>query len=579
MRKRKSYRNLGFILLALMSTIAMNNCDNVHLSLATPVQTNSLSKAVPEICALPPTVAERNTKILFLVDMSGSNKFGNFGSGTGTDPDKTFRTKLIKDFVDSHASNDQIYYGFIGFQESIARAYINDGSDQSPIFTNDVTKVYDAIQRFNTDPDGDATPYKAAMTLGISAIDTDRKHQNQVLGQDVQSMYSVVLLSDGVPTDYDSTSVPGTIDDAAIDRDVVSLILTAGQATLSTVYYGPFANANDQGAAGRLERMANLGKGKFSNVNTDGKVPLEQIIAFKDGDPWVMRKFFVTNLTSAPCDDGTIDVDSDADGVCDKDEIRYNTQFKSDATFAARMNGKKFDPAKRNSFGNAFNDYINYRRIVYGENIDEACQKYTDPDGDLLNDCEEGYLRALSPSGPTSDWTTHMGSDGDNNNFDSDGDGFIDYIELIYGRSRSAALDFNSSQNLINGYRMDDILNQHLNPIKPDKAQSYEVEFRFTRVNERGQNCYSYNQKSLPLFKTLELTAGNAPGATQLAHKAGENVILIYTIQSRESDPNGTGILFTNYQKIPFGTTGDMVDVGKLDFKAYTSTNARSHAK
>lgn len=561
-KNRAIARFLGFFVAVGVLAVAMNNCDNVKLSLLPP-PTVLVSKGIPEICALPPTEKEKLTKILFLVDSSGSNF-----NAPGTDPDKSYRYNLIKDFIDKHRHIPQIYYGMIIFRLDKAIAYINDGNDQSPVFTNDLSRVEAALARFLSEPDEYTTPYRAALTMAQQAIRNDR----MTSGTGALSEYRVVMLSDGVPTDYGDP-----INDPAIYADVQSLIVSASEATLTTIYYGP----NDMDAADRLERMANIGNGQFSNVNIDGRIPLDQIIASVDGEPWVIKRFMVTNLTSAPCDDGTIGPDSDADGLCDKDEERYNVELPRIAAAAQRMGGKFFNPTKRNSFGNAYNDYLNYRRIVYNESLNLDCHSFKDDDNDLLNECEESFITAAMPAGPTDAWTSKMGTVGDPKNFDSDGDGFLDYIELIFGRSQSAALDFNSSVHLMTeGYRFDDILIQHRHPMRPSQSEPYELTFHFTRVNEKGQNCYTYDQKALPLYKTKALAPGDAPGAPQLAHAENENVILIYYIQTPERDPSGPGILSYAYVKLPFeeGAT-ETPDLGPVTFTNYQPVSARVSTK
>lgn len=552
----KQLRVLGFLVVASVLAMAMNNCDNVRLSLK-PVTVMS-SKGIPEICALPPSETEKLTKILFVVDNSGSN-----ATSPGTDPDKSYRYNLMKEYIDQNSHIRQIYYGLIIFKADGAKAFINNGSEQVPEFTNDLSRVYAGLDRFRAEVDESTTPYRAALAMAQSAINIDRS----LSGQGAISEYRVVMLSDGVPTDYGDP-----INESAIDADVQSLIVTAGEATLSTIYYGP----NDIVAAVRLERMASRGNGAFSNVNVDGRVPLDQIIASKQGEPWIIKRFVVTNLTSAPCDDGTIGADSDADGLCDKDEQRYNQELVRIPSVAERMSGRLFDPVKRNSFGNVYNDFINYRRVVYNEALNLDCMRYDDDDHDLLNNCEESFISASAPVGPTNAWTNKMGTAADPKNFDSDGDGFLDYIELIFGRNQAAGLDFNSSVHLMTeGFRFDDILLQHRHPMRPSQSISYEASFHFTHVNAEGQNCYTYNQKVLPLYKTQALSAANAPGAERLAHADGENVVLVYFIQTPERDPNGPGVLNYAYQRVKYDENDASVNVGNLPYESFRPVDAR----
>ena len=548
-----------------LSALALVGCSDVKLTITPTVQVSSLSANFPQVCAQPPTTQTSVTKVLFLVDMSGSNQSGNNGDGVGTDPDKSFRFGSISNFVQANIANKNIYYGFIAFQGAGGVALINDGSTADATFTNDPNVMMAALTQFQGLTDSGATPYKAALAMANTSIALDRVTAKAA---NVTPYYAVVMLSDGVPSDYSSP-----INDAAIDADVASLIVTGGEATLSTVYYGPAVTTLDMDAASRLQRMAVDGGGGFSNTNVDGRnVPLTDIIAFSNNNPLVIKQFMVTNVTSAPCDDGTMGIDSDADGLCDKDEIAYNTSLAKDPIEGPRMKGHTFNPTSRNSFGNVYNDYINYRTIKYGEAVDTNCTTTTSTSADLLNDCEKLFVSSTTPDGPTTPWTAAMGTTGDPKNFDSDGDGFLDYIELIFGRSRSAGMDFNSTNTSIQGYTMSQILLQHRNPINPSNAVAYDPDFHFTQANDAGQNCYSYTQSVLPLYHTQALLAANSAGFTELAHAADENVILIYYIQTAENAPNGAGELHYQFQKIKYGTSGLNLNLDPSSFQVYTAT-------
>ena len=543
--------------------VATNACENVSLSLMQG-QTASSSESLPEVCASPPVETALRSKVLFLVDESGSNA-GN--PPPGTDPQKTFRSTVIQNFVTKYRSNPQVFYSFVVFNGSSARAFINNGADTQPIFSNDATQMDAALVRFKSETDQDRTPYRAALAMATAAISNDRATDTSGL----VSTYYVVLLSDGQPTDYGASP-----DLVAIDTDIKSLILTAGRATLSTIYYNL---ANVAADAAVLQNMALTGNGGFSNLNIDGIVPIDQLIQFKSADPWVIKKFLVSNLNAAPCDDGSMDVDSDADGICDKDEIRYNTQLAHQPIVAAKMNGKVFDAQNRNSFNASYHDLIFYRHLVYGEALDSNCRitgdlTVDDVDQDLLNVCEEAYLTSNTPVGPTVAWSTAMLKSADPKNFDSDGDGYLDSIELTYGRSRSNALDYNSPQRTIDGMTMDQIITQHLNPISPSSGTPYNGKLEFSRVNEQGQNCYTYNQNVLPLYHTLPVTKAQVSGYSQLAHGTDENVILIYFIQTKEGDVNGPGELRYYYQSLKYGDVSTPLNLNLTRYSSYSADQA-----
>ena len=566
----------------------MQNCDNVRLEMIQPPPVTT--KAIGEVCALEPSELKNVTKIMFLVDKSGSNFTGNNGAGSGTDPNKTFRSETILEFVDKYATNTSVEWGFVAFgldntQEGRAIAYINEqGDEQQPVFSPDSQRMYDAIERMRADQDTGSTPYYLAIQMAIQAITEDRKKVDLN-----RTKYLVVMITDGVPTSPQYKNGNDTVQ-SKIEDHLQALVDM--KVPFSTIYYGP-PNAVADGIPpytpqARLERMAEVGKGKFSDVNADGKVPLEKLLIFNIGEPWLIKRFVVNNLNSAPCDDGTMDVDSDSDGLCDKDEEKYNS-WLTDPTyrvFGQRMNGKKFDPQNRNSFSEIYSDLFYLKYILFNESLNEYCdptEDLDDPtnldeDRDFMNKCEEDFVRATNPQGPTPLWTSKMGETSDYQNFDSDGDGFIDWLELVYSPERSTfpVMDYSSFRREIDKFRMDQIIEQHRNPRAPAlTAQPYDGIFRYKGVNSQGQNCYSYDQSVLPLYKTKEFTTEQAKKHPELAHKAGENIVMIYFIQTAQTDHNGAGELRYTFQKMMVGQTQLNLNLKVDGYEAHTASKAR----
>ena len=172
----------------------------------------------------------------------------------------------MQDFLNKYRANPLIYYSLVVFNGSSARALLSSGADTQPVFSNDPAKMDTAIAQFQVETDNGLPPYHAALTMATSAIGADRAADKS----GVVSAFYVVLMSDGQPTDYGK--VPDLV---ATDTDIKTLILTAGQATLSTIYYNP---ANVAGDVAVIQNMAQIGNGGFSNVNVDGREPLDQII-------------------------------------------------------------------------------------------------------------------------------------------------------------------------------------------------------------------------------------------------------------------------------------------------------------
>lgn len=196
------------------------------------------------------------TKLLFVVDVSGSN-FSN-GPGGGTDPNKTVRQGSIQAFFNTYQAKLNFSWGFNVFNNNDSRALIGAGGAQNPpisgsgSFSNTASVMQSAITNFGSLPDTGSTPYLPALQLARNMIsaDPDLAVNN--------TKYIVVFISDGLPN-------PSVSDDvlSATVQDIVSL--ASNRVSVNTIYYGP---ANIQ-ASQRLLLMAQAGGGYFLNTNVN----------------------------------------------------------------------------------------------------------------------------------------------------------------------------------------------------------------------------------------------------------------------------------------------------------------------
>ena len=235
------------------------------------------------------------------------------------------------------------------------------------------------------------------------------------------------------------------------------------------------------------------------------------------------------------------------------------------------MEGKTFNPTNRNSFDPYLSDAVFYKHIVFAEGVPRDCTAadLIDEDRDLANRCEERYLYSSSPSGPTEKWTSAMQRDADPLNFDSDGDGYLDFFEFMMTRNRSSGMDRNNVSQLFLGYRLDTIFNKHLNWRNPLASPAYDGMFQFKRVNESGQNCYSYNQTVLPLYAVRPVSVGQVSGISNLVHGQNENVVMISFIQTPEQDPNGAGELRYTFQRISASSNHIKLNLRIEEYQSY----------
>ncbi|MDX9731060.1 MAG: VWA domain-containing protein [Bdellovibrionales bacterium] len=541
--KAFSWRAAAIAASVFVTVLAFQNCDQTRLTLIS--QPMASAKSNGEICAITPSLFESYTKVMFVVDKSGSNV---------TTDTNNYRVNTITDFFRLHQNNAYIQWGLVVFNGTGALPYVEQGGVAA--FTSDIATMTNAINRIGMEADSGGTPYGAAVNLVQTAIQVDKQTSGDTAN------YIVVFLSDGVPTD-------GYGVNATMEAGIRGL-KALGRVSFSTVYYGPTSPA----ASTRLEDMARIGDGKFLDTNFSGQIPIDELLGSSNSESWVIKNFVVTNVNAAPCDDGTIDADSDGDGLCDKDEIRYNREFANHPDRLSRMRGRQFDPYNRNSFDNYLSDAIFAQHILYGERVPTCVPgDEVDHDRDLANACEERYFSAANPSGPTANWTAAMGLDGDPYNFDSDGDGFLDWFEFVMTRNKSAALDRNNLQleygNPGAMLRLDTIFRRHLNWINPSSTVPYDGVFRFSHVNKDGQNCYSYSQTVLPLYYTEAVAAHQVSGNHNLVHGKDENVIMIYFIQTPKNDPNGPGELRYMFQRVSAQQNEIKLNLNADSYQAY----------
>lgn len=522
--------------IGVILAVGFVNCSDIRLAPIPPepVVVSSLG----EFCVSEPQDIVRLTKFMFVIDKSGSNASGNGGvDPTPTDPGATKRGNALENFYNQNQQNQYLRWGLITFQDPGTRPVITDGTD--PIYTDDEAQVRDGINFVRTGPDAGGTPYGAALALTRRAIEKDIQ-----LYPNEDNTYYVFFISDGVPTDITT--------EAAVRTAVRSVVDTKpGKVILSTGYYtGNLAVAQ---AVAMLRAMAEEGGGVYKDFQDDPNLDInELLVPGPSREPWIIKKtnVMVYNMSSAICEDGAFDTDSDSDGLCDRDELAYNGRRNRAGTIF------NFDPTKRYSnlgvYAN-YSDYFAWRSLKFDESL-PTCNLTNgklDEDFDGLNECEE---RAVTNNNPANPWDYRL-TTADPKNPDSDGDTFLDMIETFAVRTARGAYALDMFNVLA---PMDsevasagEQLRQHRNPLVPDpEALAYDTFVSPTGINALGQACYLFRQTKLRLYPTRAVSAANVMAGH--AHAANENLVLIYYMQTPQSDPNGRGVIKYSYQKLVF---------------------------
>lgn len=199
-------------------------------------------------------------KVLFLVDGSGSN-FGANGS-LPSDPDKQWRIDTVGRFVDAHIENKNVLYNFTLFKGTTAKSHINPNGE--PGFSSDNNEVAEGFRSFMNVADGGNTPYKAALRTARNMIAADLENHAAD-----NATYSVVIVSDGHPTDYKNAH--DVIPDASAIKD-----LAPNRIILNSVYYS--AEKINASAPQYLKSIAHIGDGAFIVASTKKRLQLDSLI-------------------------------------------------------------------------------------------------------------------------------------------------------------------------------------------------------------------------------------------------------------------------------------------------------------
>lgn len=157
-----------------------------------------------------PAVADilRPTKIIFLIDTTGSNAYASdildttgqkIGVAPATDPTKSFRYNSVSNFIKQYSMKTNFKWGILSFSKTAtntgAMALLNSGSMSNPLLGTSA-QALTAVENFRQSSiDEGNTHYTPAMAMAAKAITTDADFSNP------QSQYFVILVSDGMPND------------------------------------------------------------------------------------------------------------------------------------------------------------------------------------------------------------------------------------------------------------------------------------------------------------------------------------------------------------------------------------------
>lgn len=242
--------------------------------------------------ALPPACTETfeeiqlPVKVLFIVDVSGSNADNTYTAlaDDGTDVNKSWRSNILNQL--RSANNSSFFkYNYVLFRGNDDNA--NDCNRFGPCggtttttdvlmsgFTNDPSVIDVAISAFQNTADKGKTPYKGALLKAKELIKADIDANPN----DKTTRYSVIMVTDGHP-DYNLVTKPGGDPNLGSDADIPGSIgvadslvsgivsLDSERVNLNTIYYYK-PDQYSSTAVTILSSMADAGNGAFLKADT-----------------------------------------------------------------------------------------------------------------------------------------------------------------------------------------------------------------------------------------------------------------------------------------------------------------------
>jgi hypothetical protein len=287
-------------------------------------------------CTLDPSLIDQELKMIFVLDISGSNAISAEGR-PATDPDRANpatgrRFPPLIEFIKQRQGDPKEFYTLLEFSENsvkISPELIN--IPETGPFTNDKSLFENVVTtQQNSSTDIGGTPYKAALLSVINIIKEDARKQKEKADKGelpLSSNYVISFISDGKPTDVASASEPVTIIKDELmklpnDKEFGAYI---NQIVLNTGYY--YVNVDLPEAREVLAEMAKAGKGEAFSFD-QGKVidynKLTQVLIKKIKT--TLSEVIVNNVNTIwNLEDVDIMPDSDGDLLDDFTELRLGS--------------------------------------------------------------------------------------------------------------------------------------------------------------------------------------------------------------------------------------------------------------
>ena len=513
---------IGLCAAAVACTDTQLRCVADNCTPEAALAVDNVVRAVGQVCTSQSAAASYPTKIVLVVDTSGSTRQSDPAGG---------RQRAVTEALNTFAANPDVYFALVAFSSDAVAAQRS--------FTRDHNLLLSAATRAALS--GGATDYLATLQLVQDIIEADVAASPA--SQRLYTQYNVQWLSDGnpeiqpqVPAAGLPASDPALLRHCSQTRPLVEeavgqlMALPAKRGffslTLSTIYLtGVFDSpcqvliAQDPNTYGLgadyLQDMARRGNGSFQAVSASDlhfDITINTI-----AQRFSSRGFYLVN-TSRKIAGPLLLPDSDQDGVADEveqtlglDPLRPRAQVGGCSDLVLQRS--LADPSScRQQCVSAAAAAEPSAAAGLGAPSPASTSTDADADADLLSNCEESVLAS------------------DPNLSDSDSDGIIDIDETRFGTDPRVATRTTLDSDLDGASDLQEVT-VGTDPFAGGDAAYAYAYTRFDPLpvdpNLPGTTCYAFEIDNVQLAQT-QATSSFA---------AGDNLVCLMMVEQPANDP------------------------------------------
>ena len=518
---------------------SFQNCGNVKLE---PKELPSIvapqSKALPQgnVCSGTGALFGAHVRFSFIVDMSLSNLGGAIATPSTmgkyswsldlpnatdnpTDKNKS-RFAAVKNFISTCGNSAEFKYSIIGFSDNAMFGVPLKTCNSDFESASEAIKSIDglkAIQERDLITSGIdyVSPYKMANTeynKGLSCLADNINNDAATYGIKDSPIYQTFFLTDGQPTDFAGDLVKQLASYKSSMNSIIDFALPFSSGIkMNTIYYGP--DEQKANATALLDAIAQTTDplAKTDYVDNFPNLATKLCDLYKPQATYAYRSYqaIAINLNRVQYENN-FEVDSDGDGISDKEEIKLG-----------------FDPLNPRTKGVLDSLCIRAGFTVNNCVAPPGCTQ--DYKGFALTDCDIKFA------------STYFGKT--LTGFDTDGDQIIDFIEIIRGTNPVVAdMQNDIDKDGINNIR--EIIDGSGVNNKAKLNDTDLIKFSWTKSNDK-QSCsspteekYAFNFMQAPVAAGLNYV-DKLPGKIDFSHKGEENVYLVLYL----TEPRGSSTL------------------------------------